>query len=188
MSITTRNPTRVAGANVNSGFPNTNELLINRGGVRTASCYSGAIAAGVAAAGTGALSSGGSVLVFSGAGRLNTFTAIWPAGVALAGNGEGGCISGMPIVVYDSAITARSGVYTDSTIAESGRKIMFTWCPPKQLASGVTNESFAARYLPIPLDIPFFSGLCVFALSGAPGFSLSYTPEHNPGASGQQQN
>jgi hypothetical protein len=177
MSITTRNPVRMTGGTINSGFPSTGEVPMTRGGQATATVFSGAIAMGVAAAGAGALSSGGSVLVVSGAGRLNNFTAVWPAGVALAGNGENACISGQPIVVYDSAITARSGVLTDSTIAESGRKILFTWCPPKQLASGVTNESFAARYLPIPLDVPFFSGLCVMALSGAPGFNLNYTPE-----------
>lgn len=185
MSLTTRNPTRVAGANVNSGFPNTNELLINRGGVRTASCYSGAIAMGVAAMGAGAISSGGSAMVYSGVGRLNTFTAIFPAGVALAGNGEQGILSGAPIVVYDSAITARSGVFTDATIAESGRKILFTWYPPRVL-SGV--NAAGPGFSPVALDIPFFSGLSVMAISGSPGFTLSYTPEHNPGASGQQQN
>ena len=177
MSLTTRNPLRMVGGNVNSGFPATGEIPTTRGGMQTACVYSGAIAMGVAAAGTGAVASGGSILVVSGAGRLNSFTALWPAGVALAGNGEGGCVSGQPIVVYDSAITARSGVLTDSTIAESGRKILYNWCPPKQLASGVTNESFAARYGTQPLDVPYFSGLCVMALSGAPGFTLSYTPQ-----------
>lgn len=182
MGLMSLNPTRIMGGANTSSTPYTGEIPFTRGGQATACVYSGAIAMGVAAAGTGALSSGGSVLFVSGAGRLNSFTAIWPAGVALAGNGEGGCISGQPIVVYDSAITARSGVLTDSTIAESGRKVLFTWCPPKQLASGVTNESFAARFLPIPLDIPYFSGICAMALSGAPGFNLNYTPEQQPTA------
>lgn len=176
MSVTNRNPLRMAGANLNSGYADTGETLWNRGGTQTATIYSGAIAMGVAAAGTGALSSGGSVLIVSGAGRLNSFTALWPAGVALAGNGENAVVSGQPIVVYDSAITARSGVLTDSTIAESGRKILYSWAPPKLIASGAINVSPRGVYEPQPLDIPFFSGLCAIALSGAPGFTLAYTP------------
>lgn len=180
MSTPFRKPTIIAGTPGLSGDIQTGEVPWTRGGARTVCVYSGAIAMGVAAAGSGSLSSGGSVLFVTGAGRINTFTALWPAGVAVAGNGEGACISGQPIVVYDSAITARSGVLTDGTIGESGRRILFTWCPPKQLASGVTNEAFAARYLPIPVDIPFQSGLCAMALSGAPGFSITYTPEYTP--------
>lgn len=173
MSLGTRSPLRMQGAYV-SGTPNTGEVPWTRGGQATATIYSGAIAAGVAAAGTGAFASGGSVLVASGVGRLNTFTAIFPAGVALAGNGEQGILSGAPIIVYDSAITARSGVYTDSTIAESGRKILYTWYPPR-LLSGATPVG--GGFNPVQLDIPFFSGLAVMALSGAPGYTLSYTPE-----------
>ena len=177
MSTPVTKPCYVAGTPRNSGDVQTGEVNYTRGGGRTACVYSGAIAMGVAAAGTGALSSGGSVLITSGAGRLNSFTPLWPAGVALAGNGENACISGQPIVVYDSAITARSGVLTDSTIAESGRKILFAWSPPKLVASGALVLASRTTYEPIALDIPFQSGLCVMALSGAVGFSLTYTPE-----------
>jgi hypothetical protein len=174
MSISTRNPLKMVGGTLQSGFANTGEVPFTRGGQATGTVYSGAIAMGTAAAGTGALASGGSILFISGAGRLNSFTALFPAGVALAGNGEAGVISGASIVLYDSAITARSGVYTDGTIGESGRKILFAWYPPRIL-SGMAPNTFS--FDPKPLDIPFFSGLCAMALSGATGFAISYTPE-----------
>ena len=170
---------RFAGANLNSGSLSTGEVLFNRGGVRTATVYSGAIAASVVAAGTGSIGSGGSVLVMSGAGRLNSFTAHWPAGVALAGNGENAVVSGMPIVVYDSSITARSGLYVDGTISESGRKVLYTWSPPKLIASGALLLNGNGIFNPVPLDVPFFSGLCIMALSGATGYTLSYSVENN---------
>lgn len=182
MALTNKNPLAVIGAAFNSGFPGTREVPVTRGGQQTATVYSGAIAMDVAAAGTGALSSGGSILVVSGVGRLNTVVALFPAGVALAGNGEQGVLSGAGFVVYDSAITARSGVYTDGTIAESGRKILYSWYPPR-LLSGATPVG--GGFNPIAVDVPFFSGLCVMALSGAPGFTLSYTPE-TPLPVGQQ--
>lgn len=176
MGLRSKRPLRYAGAQMDSGWVDTGELRTNRGGEKTATVYSGAIAAGTLGA-PGGVASMGSVLVVSGPGRLNNFTANWPAGVALAGNGENACISGQPIIAYDSVTVARSGVLTDGMLAESGRKVLFAWCPPKQLASGVTNESFAARYQPQQIDAPFFNGLCVLALSGAPGYTLSYTPE-----------
>ncbi len=167
-------PLILAGTARFSGDLSTDEINFTRGGVRTACVYSGAVTMGVTACPAGAISSGGSVLVTSGAGRLNTFTPLFPAGVALAGNGETGVVSGLSIVVYDSAITARSGVYTDQTIAESGRKILFAWYPPR-LQSGAANS--LGGFNPIPLDIPFQSGLCVMALSGSTGFNLAYTLE-----------
>lgn len=179
MSVGTRNPLRMQGANV-SGQISTNELLFTRGGLQTACVYSGAIAMGVTACPTGALSSGGSVLITSGAGRLNTFTALYPAGVALAGNGANAVISGQPIVLYDSAITARSGVLTDQTIAESGRKILYAWAPPNLVASGSVVLTPRDVFGPQRLDVPFFSGLCAMALSGAVGFVVSFTPEIVP--------
>lgn len=178
MSVTSRNPLRMAGANLQSGFPNTGEVQWTRGGMQTACTYSGAINM---SGPSSAVSSGGSTLFYSGFGRLNTFTAQFPAGVALAGNGEAGVLSGQPIVVYDSAITSRSGVFTDATIQESGRKILYTWYPPRVLSGvNITGPGFT----PVQVDIPFFSGLSVMALSGAVGFTLSFTPETalaNPG-------
>jgi hypothetical protein len=179
MSTPVKAPHVIAGTPRSSGDVQTGEIPFTRGGGRTATVYSGAIAMGVTAA-PGALVSGGSILVFSGAGRLNSFTALWPAGVALAGNGENACVSGQPIVAYDAATLAGSGLHTDGKIATLGAKILFSWCPPKQLASGVTNESFAQRYLPQPLDVPFQSGLCVLAMSGSPGFTVTFTPEVAP--------
>jgi len=178
MSLRTRKPVRMAGAIIQSGNLDTGEVRMTRGGERVATIFSGAINMNAGAGAPGAaFSSGGSVLIISGAGRLNSFTALWPAGVALAGNGEGGVVSGQPIVVYDSVITARSGVLTDGTISESGRKILFSWAPPKLIASGALVLNPHATYNPVPLDIPFYSGLCAMALSGAPGFTVSYTPE-----------
>ena len=117
MSIATRKQVWMKGANLFSGGVNTGEVAWNRGGTVAAHVYSGAI---TMSGRSSAVSSGGSVLFFSGAGRLNTFTAHPPVGVALAGNGAIGFLSGIPIVVYDAAIMARSGVVTDATLAESG--------------------------------------------------------------------
>lgn len=183
MSVTTKNPLRMAGATVNSGFVNTGELQYTRGGQQTATVYSGAIAIGVTAAGGvngAAVAGAGSVLVMSGGGRLNSFSALFPAGVALAGNGANAIISGQPIVVYDSGIMALSGIATTATIAASGMKILHVWNPPTLVASGGVMLTPRAPYDPVPLDIPFFSGLCVLAVSGSPGFTLSYTPQTNP--------
>lgn len=177
MSITTRNPLRMVGGNLSSGWPATGEVPMTRGGQQTACVYSGAIVMGVTACPTGSLSSGGSVLVISGAGRLNTFTALFPAGVALAGNGEQGVLSGISIVAYDSAITARSGLFSDATIGESGRKILYSWYPSR-LMSG--TSPVGPGYSPVAVDAPYFSGLCVMALSGSPGFLVTYTPEVTP--------
>lgn len=173
MSVTSRSPLRLAGANLQSGFPNTGEVTWTRGGQLTGVTFSGAI---TMSGPSSAVSSGGSILFFSGTGRLNTFTALFPAGAALAANGEAGILSGQPIVVYDSIITARSGVYTDATITESGRKILYTWYPPRVLSGvNITGPGFT----PVQVDIPFFSGLAALSLSGAPGFIVSYTPETN---------
>lgn len=178
MATLTKRPLRMLGGIQTSGAPYTGEVPMTRGGQATATVCSGAIAPTVIGA-TGALGSGGSSLIISGAGRLNSFTALFPAGVALAGNGEVAVISGQPIVVYDSAITARSGLYVDGTISESGRKILYSWQPPRYVMSGSALVGSTA-FDPKPLDVPFFSGLCVLALSGAPGFTLSYTPEYSP--------
>ena len=182
MSVQTRSPLRMLGGVQVSGNPFTGEVPMTRGGQLTATVYSGAIAMGTAAAGTGALSSGGSILFVSGQGRLNTFMALFPAGVALAGNGANAVISGQGIVVYDSAITARSGVFTDATISESGRKILYSWSPPTLIASGALVLTNRGVFDPVPLDIPYFSGLCAMAFSGAPGFNISYTPAQDPAA------
>ena len=179
MGYRTRNPHRQAGALINSGNLDTGEVRMTRGGERAATIYSGAIAMGTARgqAGAGVFSSGGSVFLISGGGRLNSFTALWPAAVALAGNGENAVVSGQPIVVYDAGITARSGVFTDGTLSESGARILFAWAPPKLIASGALVLNPHATFNPQSLDIPFYSGLCVMALSGATGFNLTYTPE-----------
>lgn len=178
MGAITKSPTRLAGANVSSGNLNTGEVPWTRGGARAVTVYSGAIAmSGIGSA----VASGGSVLFFSGAGRINTFTALFPAGVAIAGNGQGAIISGIPIVVYDAGITARSGLFTDATLSESGARPLFVWQPPIVL-SGANFPT--PGYTPTSIDMPFTSGLCVMALSGSPGFSMSFTPETNPFASG----
>lgn len=177
MALTTRNPLRFTGGVVNSGNVDDGALQTIQGGHRTACVYSGAIAMGTAACPTGALSSGGSILIASGQGRLNIFTALFPAGVALAGGGANAVISGQAITVYDSAITARSGVAIDATISESGRKILFVWTPPTLVASGAVVLTNRSVYDPIQLDVPYFSGLCIQALSGAPGFNVGFTPD-----------
>ena len=177
MSIQSRRPVRMLGGSHNSGHIYTGHVTIQRGGNEVAMCYSGAIAAGLAACPTGSLTYGGSVLIASGRGRVTAFNALFPAGVAIAGNGEGAVLSGPPIVIYDTAITARSGIFTDGTISESGRKILFTWYPPR-LLSGATPVG--GGFNPIPLDIPYTSGLCVMHLSGGVGWNVQFTREYDP--------
>ena len=178
MSVTSRSPLRMAGANINSGNLNTGEVNWTRGGAVRASVYSGALT--MSGGGYSALSSGGQILLFSGAGRLNSFTALFPAGVALAGNGVIGILSGLPIVAYDSVVLARSGLFLDGLIAESGRPILYTWHTSQMLSGGLLMlNNDAPGYVPIQVDVPFNSGLCVMAISGSPGFVITYTPETN---------
>ena len=186
MSLRTRKPVRMAGGIVNSGNVDTGEVRWTRGGERVATALSGAIA-GMSGRGI-PITSGGHGFIISGQGRVNTFTALRPinllSGVTAAG-GSTGVLSGQPIVIYDAVMTQRSGILADGTMVESGARPIYHWHPPV-LMSGDTKFDLPNLFPPVSVDQPFYSGLAVMALSGAPGFTLSYTPESVRSGAGDQ--
>ena len=157
MSVTTRNPLRVAGAFTYSGGPNTNELAVNDGGAVVVSVYSG----GLINFGSGStnlrpvIHSGGHAVYWSGPGRLNYVLAHQ-------------AISGVQGQVYDAATPAGSGLASVTS----------------PILAIIPANSFAglvgAGPLPIKSPMPFSSGLALNLASGAPGVTLSFTPEVNP--------
>lgn len=163
MSLPVRNPTFLAGANRSSGDVQTGEMSHVRGGGRTFCIYSGALTPAVTAA-PGAVAGGaGSVVFFSGAGRLNSF--IQHTVVQ----------SGAPIVFYDSAIACLSGLYTTGTISASGMKIVGVFPQPTNPTQSGTAILWNGE--PTRFEFPFQSGLSALCYSGAPGFSITMTPE-----------
>src|SRR5690242_20076362 len=86
MSVTSRNPLRMAGAIVYSGSPNTGEVRTTRGGEIVYSALSGVAV---------------DTLIQSGAGRLNTVSRLTVA-------------SGMGVIFYDSAIATSGGPFAVS--------------------------------------------------------------------------
>lgn len=164
MSISTRKPLRMAGATINSGFPNTGEVPVTQGGMYTAQTFSGNLLAhngsGFSPGYIG--SSGGHIQLWSGAGRLHK---IIPHSILT---------SGQPVTFYDA------GTITVSGISVSGTRIIGR-IPARSratlaLASGEVDTAVSWQDV-ISVDMPFTSGLCAAAASGAPGFSVSFTPE-----------
>ena len=154
------NPT--GGANLHSGTPRTGEVNWTRGGAQRWGINSGGLlspSSGSPPPPTGAVvRTGDQILVFSGAGRLNT---VFPHHA----------ISGVAIHIYDAAVVARSGPLTH---VESGYPVIGvvpanTWHPGGGTLLGL--------HPPIQFDTPFHSGLCVSCTSGTPGFTLTFTPE-----------
>jgi hypothetical protein len=133
------------------------------GGFITASIYSGATAPGLTGA-YGAVAVGSDVLLFSGQGRLDLVMT------------HQATQSGLAVVFYDAGAPVSGGpLYT------SGHRVVGVIPPVNRstggAVSGQTNPVDAAPGVPIPVSIPFFSGLCVNSRSGQPGFSVSWTPE-----------
>ena len=162
MSIPTRSPLRVMGTVPNSGFPNTGEQAQCRGGMVTATVYSGgALNGGSGFLPAGAILSGDQILLAPGAGRLNNV--FLHGGLVLT-------LSGVALAFYDSSIQAGSGPGT--------------YFPTKRLIASFYNPGglsgqFAAAGVQV-VDMPYTSGLCVSVTSGTPGFTASWTPETNP--------
>lgn len=163
MSQPTKNPCYVAGTVTASGDTNTQEIKITRGGGRTACVWSGSLLTNAALTGAfGAVQSGGQILLFSGAGRLNT---VIPHAFLT---------SGQPVFFYDA------GAPTVSGVSVSGQRLIgiipASFRAPLAAASGNTQTTVTWQDQ-IRLDMPFSSGLCAAAASGAPGFTVSWTPE-----------
>jgi hypothetical protein len=165
MSLPTRNPLRLVGAVPNSGFPNTGEQATTRGGMQTATVFSG----GLLSPGSGFLPQGtvktaDQLLLVSGAGRLNT--------VFLHGTGAF-TLSGVQLAIYDGAAVDVSGA-TPTLLAAGGKGFLALMNGP----AGLSGQTIIGQS-PVSWDMPFSSGLCVSCISGSPGFTLSYTRETN---------
>jgi hypothetical protein len=138
--------------------------MIAHGGSRTYTAYSGGLAtltSGNVAQLTPVSASGGHVVIWSGAGRLNT---VYPHQI----------ISGVASFLYDSNVVARSGV---GTISESGYTIL-GGTPANTI--GAFGNSLGGGPLPTVFDVPFAHGLALSLPSGAPGVTVVFSPEINP--------
>lgn len=181
MGLRSRRPMRMAGAVLNSGYSDTGEVRMTRGGELVAAALSGGIAN---MSGMGIpITSGGHAFIVSGQGRIHTFTALRATNLlsgVTAANAGTSVLSGQPIVVYDAVMTQRSGVIAGVPLGESGARPIYHWFPPtSQSGVNVERGNVEAYFQPTMLDQPYYSGLCVMALSGAPGFTITYTPEAN---------
>ncbi len=163
MSVTTRSPLRMVGGLINSGFADTGEVRTTDGGEQTACIWSGNLLtnASLTGAPAGAVTSGGHTQLWSGPGRLHR---IIPHDILT---------SGQPVTFYDAGAISVSGV------SVSGQKFIGR-IPARSratlaLASGALDTGVQWQDV-IEVQMPFTSGLCVAAASGAPGFSVAFTP------------
>lgn len=146
MSTPITKPAFVAGTNASSGSVQTGQLTFVRGGGRSFSVYSG---------------NGADTLIYSGAGRVDSFVM------------HQQLTSGQAAFCYDGAVVISGGPFP-----LSGHKLLFA--TPPTWAGGVASTSGSALAFTstsVNVGMPFQSGLCISARSGCPGFTLSYTPE-----------
>lgn len=165
MSLTSRNPLRMAGANINSGVPSTGEVKFTMGGDMTVTIYSGTaiLSGGLAAAYTSvgaAAGTGYDAVLFSGAGRLKD---VQPHVQS----------SGVAVKFYDAGAVASGGPFS-----ASGHKVLGTL--PANTWTGGAGGIFGIGPQIYSFDVPFTSGLCVALASGQPGMTITFTPETNP--------
>lgn len=135
----------------------TQPLYQSVGGTRSFNIYSG----GLTTHGSGGkepLSNPGTgdSVWFSGAGRVNTVI-------------PHGAVSGEVMTLYDSVVTARSGISS----LESGIQCVFQM--PRNTNGGM-NGIFNEGPPIFRVDTPFFSGLAMQARSGVIGVTVYYTP------------
>jgi hypothetical protein len=154
MSAPINKPCFVAGTPRSSGDVQTGEVTVTRGGGRAACVWSGSLLTNAALTG-GAVQSGGHILLYSGAGRLNT----------VCQHQNVLTLSGVAVTFYDA------GTITVSGVSVSGQRFLGVVNAPGGQSGQFTGTA------PVLFDMPFSSGLCVAAPSGTPGFSVSYTPE-----------
>ena len=149
MSQPIKKPCFIDGTPRSSGDVQTGEIQHVRGGGRAFTNFSGTAA-------------GNDVLIYSGAGRLNSILQ------------HTQMQSGQTVYFYDSAIATSGGPF-----AASGHKIVgilpATWSQGAP-GSGAINQQTGQ---PLNVDFPFQSGLVAATRSGTPGFSVSYTVENS---------
>ena len=159
MSIPVQKPCFIAGTPRSSGDVQDGAVVITQGGGRTAVVWSGSLLTNAALGGApGAAQSGGNIILFSGAGRLNSY---FQHQNVLT-------LSGVAVTFYDA------GAITLSGTSVSGQRFLAILNAP-----GGASGQFTLASVPTQLGTPFSSGLCVSAPSGTPGFTVSYTPEVN---------
>ena len=143
------------------------------GGFYSASIFSGALAPGLGGA-PGSVAVGPDVLLYSGAGRLDT---------VLVHQNTASSGYRLPIVFYDASAPVSGG-----PVPTSGHRVI-AFSPAFISTSGgvygATSGS-AVGYpitwgMPVQIGAPFLSGLCFNSRSGQPGVTVSWTPEANFG-------
>ncbi len=145
--LPTARPTVVAGTVIESGTPNTGQILQTIGGTHNTSFYSGSLT---------------DQNIWVGAGRLD---------FALYANiSANRAASGIPIIFYDSAIALALPPLSGGTLGTSGAKLLGV-LSPAVTASGTTVYGERRDFSTV-----FTSGLCVNALSGASAFAVGFTP------------
>lgn len=162
MSLMTRSPIRVLGGVQMSGHVSTGEQNVTRGGQMTACFWSGGLTSINPVGVSGAIGSGGGhARIWAGAGRVHS---VIP---------HDALTSGLAVFLYDAAVNSTSG------LSLSGQRLVGivprTYRGPLAALSGNLQTVYNWQDQ-IVLDMPFTSGLCVAAGSGAPGCTVSFTP------------
>ena len=155
MSVTSRSPLRLAGANIHSGNINTGELPWTKGGMQVVSS-SGMFSGNP---------DGGITLVSGVAGRANQI--LLHLGTTFA-------LSGIATQLYDAHLSVSGG-----PLPASGHKFLAVFNSP----FGVSGQAGLPPGA-YDVDMPFQSGLHARGASGGTGYSVSWTPEvtlANPG-------
>ena len=134
-----------------------NALYQAGGGYKTNAIFSGAVAPLLARSGSSNTVAGSDVLLQAGAGRLN---AIIPHVSVLA-------MSGVAVNLYDAVTPVSGGPVPASGHIPLGGLVG---------AFGVSGQLTPAN-TPIPLNVPFYSGLCINSRLGQPGVTVVWTPE-----------
>lgn len=159
MSLSTRNPHAVCGANVNSGFVNTREQGYKTGGELKAAVYSGGLGGSTLTNTFNLVAvTGDQVQLVSGPGRLKMIVCH-------------GMVSGVAGHIYDAAVAARSG---PGTYRESGLPVLAV------VPANSFGNPFGNGPTQIVTDVPFHSGLFAENTSGVVGFTVFWVPETNP--------
>lgn len=142
----TKNALYIAGTNLESGTPNTGQIMYTLGGAKTYTRFSGTV--------------GPDTAIWVGAGRLDSIYLIPSADMAA---------SGKTILFYDSAVAASGG-----PIAASGHKVLggiqIGGTPQPANLSGLINYGGFVQ-----CGLPFNSGLIATTASGQVGVSVCFT-------------
>ncbi len=147
----TINPTVFAGTALQSGTPNTGQILMSFGGQKVFTKLSGG--------------AGGTAVVHVGAGRLDAIVIHPPSARTVAVGAD--VNSGLALTFLDQAVVL------SGSLGLSGEPILW-----KGLADyeATVSGGFRCGRTVAPLGMPFSSGLAFSSTSGQDGFSLVYTP------------